>query len=195
LLTRLPLLVIVLCGVLVAGCTGGDKATPKVAATTAPTTASTTSADGTTAPGTVLKPGQRAVVRWRAGKAHDSVIGLTVTGVRRGSIADLSQYKLGQAARASTLYYVYSVVRNTGSGNLSGRRLPLYGKVSPHLVVPPVRFKLPFHRCDYQPLPAHFAKGARARVCMVMLAPRHGSISSVEWRSPRLPEPVSWRVR
>ncbi len=192
--TRLPLLAIVLSGVLVAGCTGGDKATPKAASTTPPTTASTTSTDGT-APGTVLKLGQRAVVRWRAGKAHDSVIALSVTGVRRGSIADLSQYKLGQAARASTLYYVYSVVRNTGSGNLSGRRLPLYGKVSPHLVVPPVRFKLPFHRCDYQPLPAHFAKGARARVCMVMLAPRHGSISSVEWRSPRLPEPVSWRVR
>ncbi|MDX6367079.1 MAG: hypothetical protein QOK30_2155, partial [Nocardioidaceae bacterium] len=176
-MTRLPLLALVLSGVLVAGCTGGSKATPKATATTPPTTASTTSADGTTVPGAVLKQGQRAVVRWRAGKAHDSVIGLTVTGVRRGSIADLSQYKLGRAARASTLYYVYSVVRNTGSGNLSGRRLPLYGKVSSHLVVPPVRFKLPFHRCDDRPLPAHFAKGARARVCMVMLAPRHGSIS------------------
>jgi hypothetical protein len=195
LLTRLPLLALVLSGVLVAGCTGGGKATPKATATIPPTTASTTSADRTTAPGTVLKPGQRAVVRWRAGKAHDSVIALTVTGVRRGSIADLGQYRLGRAARASTLYYVYSVVRNTGSGNLSGRRLPLFGKVSPRLVVPPVRFRLPFHRCDYQPLPVHFAKGARARVCMVMLAPRHGSVSSVEWRSPRLPQPVSWRVR
>jgi hypothetical protein len=194
LLTRLPLLALVLSGVLVAGCTGGDKATPKATATTPPTTASTTS-DGTTAAGLTLKVGQRAVVRWRAGTAHDSVVALTVTGVRRGSIADLSSYRLGRAARASTLYYVYSVVRNTGSGNLSGRRLPLYGKVSPHLVVPPVRFKLPFHRCDDRPLPAHFAKGARARVCMVMLAPRHGSISSVEWRSPRLPQPVSWSVR
>jgi hypothetical protein len=195
LLNRLPLLVLLLSGVLVAGCTGGDKATPKAATTPPPTAASTASPDGTTAPGTILKPGQRAVVRWRAGKAHDSVIALTVTGVRRGRVADLSSYKLGRAARASTLYYVSSVVRNTGSGNLSGRRLPLYGKVSRDLVVPPVRFKLPFHRCDYEPLPAHFAKGARARVCMVMLAPRHGSISAVEWRSPRLPQPVSWRVR
>jgi hypothetical protein len=193
LLSRLTLLTLVLPGLLVGGCSG-DKTPPRAAPTT-PSTTSTVTPDGTTATGTVLKLGQRAVVRWRAGKAHDSVIAVTVNRVRRGSVADLRLYKLGKAARASSLYYVFSVVRNTGSGNLSGRRLPLYGKVSAHLVVPPVRFRRPFHRCDYEPLPAHFATGARASVCMVMLAPRHGSISSVEWRSPRLPEPVSWRIR
>jgi hypothetical protein len=134
-------------------------------------------------------------VRWRAGKLHDSTVAITVTQVKRGAISDLKQFKLGSAAMASTVYYVTAVVRNIGTGNLSGRTLALFGKVSRHLVVQPVLFTLPFHRCDYRPLPPHFRKGAAAHVCMVMLVPKHGRVSAVEWRSPRLPEPVSWRIR
>jgi hypothetical protein len=193
-LTRLTLLPLLLSAVLVAGCSGDEK-TPKAAPSTPPTTVSTVSADGTALPGTVLRLGRRAVVRWRADKTHQSLLAVTVQAVKRGAISDLKQFKLGRAAMTSHLYYVSVLVRNTGSGNLSGKLLPLFGKVSAHLVVQPVRFTLPFPRCEYKPLPAHFKQGARAHVCMVMLAPRHGRISAIEWRSPRLPQPVSWRVR
>jgi hypothetical protein len=193
-LTRLTLLTLLVSAVLVAGCNGDEK-TPKAAPSTPPTTASTVSADGTATPGTVVRVGQRAVVRWRADKTSQSLLAVTVQSVKRGAIGDLKQFKLGRAVMASHVYYVSVLVKNTGTGNLSGKLLPLFGKVSAHLVVPPVRFTLPFPRCEYRPLPAHFKRGARAHVCMVMLAPKHGRISAIEWRSPRLPQPVSWRVR
>jgi hypothetical protein len=191
-LTRLPLLALLLAAALVASCSGGT--TPKAAPTT-PTTTSTVSPDGTTTPGTVMKLGQRAVVDWHGKKGHQSRSAVTVTSVKRGSITDLKQFRLTGPARSASVYYVSAAVRNLGTGNLSGRFLTLYGKVSAALVVQPVRFTLAFARCDYKPLPAHFTKGKRARVCMVMLAPRHGRISSIEWRGSGRRQPVSWRVR
>jgi hypothetical protein len=192
-LTRLPVLALLLAAALVAGCNGGT--TPTSAPTTPTTSSSTVSANGTTTPGTVVRLGQRAVVQWRGQRGHQSRAAVTVTAVKRGSIRDLKQFQLTRPARSSTVYYVSAAVRNLGPGNLSGRFLTLYGKVSARLVVQPVRFTLAFKRCDYQPLPAHFTKGKRARVCMVMLAPRHGRISSIEWRSSGRQLPVSWRAR
>jgi hypothetical protein len=193
---RHTVLVVLLTGALVAGCSG-DK--PTTSSASSPSTARTAAASkgpaATAKAGTVVKLGQPAVVRWHAGVAHDSLVAITVTGVKRGAIADLDQFALNRAAHTSNVYYVFVVVRNVGTGNLSKRHLSLYGKVTPHLVVPPVRFTLPFPRCDDRPLPAHFTRNARARVCLVMLAPRHGTISSVQWRSHRLPQPVSWRLR
>jgi hypothetical protein len=181
---RLPLLALLLAAALVAGCSGGAT-TPKASPTT-PTTSSTPSP---------VRLGQRAVVEWRGKPGHQSRAAITVTSVKRGSITDLKQFKLTGPARSSSVYYVSAAIRNLGPGNLSGRLLTLYGKVSSALVVQPVRFTTSFARCDYRPLPAHFTKGKRARVCMVMLAPRHGRISSIEWRGSGRRPPVTWRVR
>jgi hypothetical protein len=191
-LTRPVLLALLLAAALVAGCSGGT--TPKASPTT-PTTSSTVSPDGTTTPGTAIRLGQRAVVEWHGKSGHQSRAAVTVTSVKRGSITDLKQFKLTGPARSSSVYYVSAAVRNLGTGNLSGRLLTLYGKVSSTLVVQPVRFTTSFARCDYKPLPTHFTKGKRARVCMVMLAPRHGRISSIEWRGSSRMQPVTWRVR
>ena len=194
-MTRLPLLGLLLAAALVAGCNGDT--TPKAAPTTptTSTTSSTVTANGTTTPGTVVRLGQRAVVQWRGQKGHESRAAVTVTAAKRGSLTDLKQFKLTGPARSSTVYYVSAAVRNLGPGNLSGRFLTLYGKVSAALVVQPVRLTLAFKKCDYKPLPAHFTKGKRTRVCLVMLAPRHGRISSIEWRGSSRQQPVSWRVR
>ena len=175
---------LLLASALVAGCSSGGT-TPKASPTT-PTTSSTVSP---------VHLGQRAVVEWRGQPGHQSRAAVTVTSVKRGSIQDLKQFKLTGPARTSSVYYVSAAVRNLGPGNLSGRRLTLYGKVSSALVVQPVRFTTAFARCDYKPLPAHFTKGKRARVCMVMLAPKHGRISSIEWRGSGRQQLVSWRAR
>ena len=195
---RIPAVRLVLlaaCGVLLVGCS--DDATPKaqVSTTVVTTTPRTVAPDGTTVPGTVVALGQQAVVRWRADKAHDSVVTLTVTAAKRGKVKDLEQFSLNGAARSSSVYYVSVAVRNTGDGDLSGQTLTLYGKVSKDLVVPPVVLSSTFDRCGDQPLPAKFTTGAKAQVCILMLAPHHGSISEVQWRGPGNTEPIGWRVR
>ncbi len=159
-----------------------------------PTKDSSTLRNGTTSPGTELDIGRTAVVRYRANPRHDSRISLTVTKVREGKIKDLKRFNLNAPARRSTVYYVSARVRNTGTGDLSRQPITLYGKVSDKLVVPPVEFGTTFGRCDHEPLPEKFGKGDRARVCMVMLAPRHGKIREVHWR-PGKPEPIAWTVR
>lgn len=189
---RLPALLA--CAVLAAGCGGGGEATSQVTTTAADETSGTLSPNGTTTAGAVLRLGDKAVVRWRADKAHESRIGLTVNAARRGAVRDLKQFTLDRAARGSSVYYVSVDLVNLGRGDFSGQLLTLYGKVSAELVVPPVRFASSFDRCDYAPLPDTFRSGSKTHVCMVMLAPRHGRISAVQWRPAPTSEPISWRV-
>lgn len=178
-----------------AGCSSSQPDSSDVETPTPPAETSSTSEKGnTTPPGTDLRLGKTAVVRYKANARHDSRISLTVTTVRKGKIKHLSRFNPGAAASRSTVYYVSARVKNTGSGDLSGQPITLYGKVSDKLVVPPVTFGSTFRRCDYEPLPKEFGKGDRAGVCMVMLAPRHGKISEVQWRPDRS-EPIAWTVR
>lgn len=179
-------------GLLVAGCGGGgdDKADD------APqTSVSTTTEDGMTTPGTTVELGQPATVAYPA-KIPDrdpiSTIEVTVTGVKKGSVKDLSQFTLPDRAKNSGVYYVRADVQNVGDGNLSGRSLVLYGKASDTLVVPPVTFGSTFARCNYQPFGKNFTQGKKAKVCMVMLVPDKGTISEVQWRGPDNAEPISW---
>ena len=83
---------------------------------------------------------------------------------------------------------------NLGPDNLSGKKITLYGKVSDDLVVPPVVFGSSFPTCDYTPLPPKFKKNKTAKGCMVMLAPKHGKISEIQWRPADNSEPISWKV-
>lgn len=177
---------------LLSGCSSSQ---PETDDDTSPSpTKVSTSRHGTTSPGSELDIGETAVVRYRADRRHSSRISLTVTKVREGEIKDLTRFNLDTPARRSTVYYVSARVRSTGTGDLSRQPITLYGKVSDDLVVPPVEFGTTFGRCDHEPLPEKFGNGDRARVCMVMLAPRHGKILEVHWR-PGKPEPIAWKVR
>jgi hypothetical protein len=173
-----------------AGCGGGDDADDS-----ATTSAATTADDGTTAPGTVLDMREPATVAFPA-KVPDrdpiSTIEVAVTGVKKGSVKDLSQFNLPDRAENAGVYYVRANVTNVGDGNLAGRSLVLYGKASDTLVVPPVTFGSTFPRCNYQPFGKGFTEGKSARVCMVMLVPDKGTISEIQWRGPDNAEPISW---
>jgi len=173
-----------------AGCGGGDDDTEP-----APTTAATTNADGTTVAGTELKIGDKAVVPFDADKEDSSQIKLVVSKVDKGKVADLERFDLDDKAKKSTVYYVHTVVKNLGPEPLSGKQVTLYGKVSEDQVVPPVIFGSTFPLCDYEPLPKKFTKGKVAKGCQVMLAPKHGKISEVQWRPVDNSEPISWTVK
>jgi hypothetical protein len=173
-----------------AGCGGGaDDSEPT------PTSQATTAADGTTLPGTELKIGDSALVPFDADKEKSPQIKLVVTKVDKGKTSDLDQFDLDQAEAKSTVYYVHTSVKNQGPGSLSGKTVTLYGKISDTKVVPPVTFGSTFAPCDFQPLPKKFKEGKVAKGCQVMLAPKHGKISEVQWRPTDDSAAISWTVK
>lgn len=163
------------------------------ASTSSPTTPQVE--EGVTPPGTNLTLDQPAVVRFTANPRHDALIKLTVSKVERGKIKDLSQFRLRDKDRRSSVYYVSASVKNLGEGDLGGQPLTLYGKVSVNRVVPPVIFGSRFRRCDYQPLPAKFGPGKKVDMCIVMLARHHGEVSAVQWRPADNSDPITWNAR
>jgi hypothetical protein len=162
-----PIAVLALAGAMLVGCGGHDGDTSE------PTATATTADDGTTLPGTELS------------------LSVAVNSVKQGKIKDLSQFDLSPADKASTLYYVKAVVTNEGRADLAGEFVPLYGKVSDSLIVQPVVFGSTFKACNYQPLPKKFVKGKKAPLCVVLLVPKHGTVSAIEWRGDD-EAPISW---
>lgn len=190
-----PLLAAVAVGVLTtSGCTDSSSDSSDEMPTSASRSA-TTLDDGTTAPGTELRLGKTATVRYTANPKHASLIELKVKSVKRGKIKDLEDFDVSGAAKKSNVYYVKASVKNVGKGDLSGQMLTLYGQVSEDLVVQPVEFGSTFKRCDYDPLPKKFEKSKQAKVCLVFLSPKEGKISEVQWRPADNSGPVSWSTR
>lgn len=198
------LVVTAVCAIALTGCTPGDADNDA----TNPTDSTSSSVDSTrgsttpppvderaTAPGTKLKLAESAVVRFAANPKHDSLIKLTVTDVEQGKIKDLAQFRLDDETKRSNVYYVSATVKKVGKADLGGQPISLYGQVSEDLVVPPVVFGSTFKRCNYQPLPEKFDRGERADVCIVLLAPGHGEVTSVQWRAADNSDPIIWKVR
>jgi hypothetical protein len=171
------------------GCSGDSG---KSDDSTSSTNTATTLENGNTRPGTELSLRDAAVVRYKANAKHTSVIKLVVSKIKKGSIKDLREFNLSEAARKSNVYYISTTVKNVGGGDLSGQPLTLYGKVSESLVVPPVVLRSSYKKCNYQPLPPNFKKNKKVNVCLVMLAPKKGKISEVQWRPADNSEPISW---
>jgi hypothetical protein len=182
----------VVCVVLLAAACGssGGASKPTVSAPTS--TKPTANPDGTTLMGTTLAVGKRATVRYRVNPNRDSVLAIRVVRVRRGRLRDLRGFTLGPRARSSSVYYAWVKVRNVGTGDLGGRRLSLYAKVTDSLVVPPVSFGSAFPRCRDPHFHRPFRKNARATLCMVFLAPHHGKVTQVQWRVPSSPNAIAW---
>ena len=181
------------------GCSGdsGGGSTGRDDASSGTPSDATTSAveEGTTPPGTELRVGASAWVRFSPTPTVSSLLRLAVRGIDKGRIGDLDEFDLGPAARRSNVYYVTARVKKLSGDDVGGRPLALYGKVSDDLVVPPVQFESPFSRCNTAPLPKPFREGSATRLCFVFLAPRHGRVSEVQWRPADNAEPITWAAR
>lgn len=173
------------------GCSGDDDSD---ASDVTPTSTGPSVPEGITPPGETLQIGKPATVVFKGNPKHTSRINLRVTKVRKGSIKDLDQFTLKPETRRSSVYYVDAAVKNVGGGDLSGQSLTLYGKVSDQLVVQPAVFGSPFAKCNYHPFPKKFTKNSATKVCLVLFAPRSGTISEVQWRGADS-EPIAWVLR
>jgi hypothetical protein len=182
---------------LLAGCSDGDdsaadRPTPTPRATASPSSASPS--DPATDRQTRLRLGQRASVVYHPEKSQSRRYRVRVLNVRRGLMSDLDLFRLTDRTRRSTLYYSDVRATNIGRRNAGGTALRLFGLDARGVVLPPVRVRGPYPRCDTRGLPERFGPGDSLRTCLVYLAPRHGRLRAVQVRYGRWDGLVSWQV-
>jgi hypothetical protein len=193
-----------------AGCGGGDGDgdTPGPTGSTSSGTPSgspseTTSADEAygveipagvtvTEPGSVLAFGDRATIAWSPRQGLVGALLLRVNKVRKGTIKDFSGFVIGDDVKASTPYYVDVAVKNVGLTDLSGIMAPLYLVDQTNTLYGPNKFESTFAPCAAKPLPQKFVTGKIAQVCLVYLAPHHGTFEAVSFRPSQEFNPITW---
>jgi hypothetical protein len=143
--------------------------------------------------GTHLSVGDQAVVAYEPRQDEVGVLDLTVTKLERTTTKKtLSAWQLTDAQQKSTPYFVHVSVKNVGESDLGGRRVPLYAVNEDNLLLESTPFASSFEACPSTALPAKFGPGAAADVCLVYLAPDHGSLEAVSFRPEETFDPIYW---
>ncbi|MEU8628671.1 hypothetical protein [Streptomyces sp. NPDC048669] len=118
----------------------------------------------TTAPGTKLKIGDKAVLPFKYGTDKKGTIAVTVTAIEKGAEADMAGF--GAKAKGMTPYYIRMKVENVGGTDLAYSSLKLRGELEgggPTGIV--LIGDLP-GKCDNDTAPRDFTtKGASYETC------------------------------
>ena len=179
------------CGLLLAGCTGGPGADSD------PTVSSPVPVpEGVelTDPGSTLEVGDAATAPYVAGPARASLVAVRITDIVRGRQADLRAFSLTPAAARSTPWYVHTVVRVVGAGRLGRAPVPLYGYDSESTYFPPADIRGGLGVCPSRQPPADFGPGDTLRTCLVLFVPPPARLVAVQLRGQPDAEPISWSV-
>ncbi|MDF1603838.1 hypothetical protein [Nocardioides sp. YIM 152315] len=143
--------------------------------------------------GTHLEVGDQGVVAWEPRQDEVGVLDLTVTEIERTTTRKtLSAWQLSKEQEASTPYFVHVTVENVGDTDLGGRRVPLYVVNEENLLLESTPFASSFTPCPSTPLPSKFGPGAHEDVCLVYLAPDHGTLEAVSFRPDESFDPIIW---
>lgn len=198
--------VLLTASLVLAGCGGGDDngGTPGPSGSTSSGTPSeATSTDAgygveipagvtVTEPGSTLAFGDPATIAWTPRQGLIGALLLKVTKVRKGTIKDFSGFVIGDDVKASTPYYVDVTVKNVGPADLSGVMTPLYLVDQTNTLYEQNKFESTFAPCSAKPLPEKFVTGKIAQVCLVYLAPNHGTFEAVSFRPSQEFNPITW---
>lgn len=144
-----------------------------------------------TAPGTDLKFGEKAVVAYEPNDKRNSVLELTVTGARRGDIADLASYTMDAETKKSAPYYVDVTVTNVGRGDVGRTAIPLLGMYDDFLLQA-WGFTNTFKPCPSRPLPQSFAPADTTKACLMFLVPNGGELEGLSFRPSQKFAPIEW---
>lgn len=201
--TRVPLLsCLAALALLASACGGSDPGAGSSAASDPPSSAAPSSPSSSpskgptvTPPGSMLSFGDPATVAFTANPKRASDLSLAVTKVVKGRIADLSDYRLDAATKASTPYYVSVTVRNVGDGDLGRTAIPLWGLSSTDILIGASGFTNRFTRCPSRALPRSFAGGAETDTCLMYLMPRGATLEGVSYRPLKSDQPIVWKGR
>jgi hypothetical protein len=199
---RTGLLALALAGTLaVAGCSGSDSAgSDGGSSSTAPTGSSSASPylevpDGVelTAPGSHLEVGDTATVAWQPRQNLIGALEITVTSLEQTTIKkSFGAWQLSQQAQKSTPFFVHATVQNVGDTDLGGRDVPLYVVNDQNVLLESTPFASAFSACPSTPLPDKFKPGSKEDVCLVYLAPDHGTLEAVSFRPEETFDPIIW---
>ncbi len=190
-------------GLTLAGCSSGDdepsadvsaSASDSGSPTESPT-ADVTVPEGVavTAQGTDLSFGDSAVVAFEPDQKVSSLLELTVTKAREGSLDDFKGFVLDdEYKRKANYFYVDVTVKNVGEGDVGGAPVPLWGVNADNTLLPPVNFTTEFKKCPSAPLPKKFGPGDSVDTCLVYLSPDNGTLESMSFRPDQAFDPIEW---
>lgn len=146
-----------------------------------------------TPPGTHLEVGDRGVVAWEPDQKTIGALDIKVTSLERTTTkAAFGAWQLSDQQKASTPYFVRAKVRNVGDSNLGGQRVPLYVVNDQNVLLESTPFASSFKPCPSTALPDKFKPGTKTSVCLVYLAPDHGSLEAVSFRPVETFDPIIW---
>jgi hypothetical protein len=145
-----------------------------------------------TDPGTGLKVGERGTVAWRLDKKKIGALNITVTKIEKVSLAEFVGWRLDEASRNSTPYFVRVKLRNVGRSDLAGRSVPLYAVDKTNTLIQASSFQSSFRPCPSTPLPKKFVRDKSAQVCLVYLVPKKGTLTAISFRPSNDFNPVTW---
>jgi hypothetical protein len=146
-----------------------------------------------TAQGSDLEFGDSAVVAFEPDQKRGTLLQLTVTGAREGSIDDFKGFILDDKyKREANYYYVDVSVENVGEGDVGGAPVPLWGVNGENTLLPPVNFTTEFKKCASTPLPKKFEPGDSLDTCLVYLSPDKGSLEALSFRPDQAFDPIEW---
>jgi len=146
-----------------------------------------------TTPGTALRLGQSATVAWQPTQRLTGVLDVTVTALHSTSFdQSFKGWQLDAATKANAPFFVDATVRNAGSSDLGGQRVPLYGAAASGALVEASSFASDFKPCGPSVLPTPFPAGASTQVCLVYLVPQAGVLDGVTFRPTESFQPITW---
>jgi hypothetical protein len=142
--------------------------------------------------GTALTLGNAATVSWRPDQHLVGVMKVAVDRLEKVPASEFRDWRLDDATRRSTPYFVRAEVKNVGTTDLSGVRVPLYLLDGRDTLLQPSTFRASFPPCPSTPLPARFTSGAKASVCLVYFAPDHGTLTAISFRPTEDFDAITW---
>ncbi|MCW2765025.1 MAG: hypothetical protein JWO11_984 [Nocardioides sp.] len=188
---------------LLAGCSssGDSKGNPTPSTSTSGGQSATGSSTPPAPPGVELTPqgtqlalGDDAVVAWQPTKNTPvGVLDIKVTRLERTTFKQsFVGWKLNDATKKSTPYFVYVTVGNVGETQLGGRPVPLYIVDGTNTLIEPSSFASKFGPCPSTPFPKQFGPGDNTLACLVFLAPDKGKLTAVSFRPTEEFTPIVW---
>lgn len=144
--------------------------------------------------GATLTEGKPASVVYQVGDKAASVITVTVSSVRKGSIKkDFTFFSLDEATKSSSPFYVDVTVKNEGPAGLGGAALPIFAHDSSNTNLPANDIVGTFRPCSNSTLPQSFLPGATAKLCLVYLVPKGRALQSVDLQTGSTKDAITWR--
>jgi hypothetical protein len=143
--------------------------------------------------GTTLTEGKPASVVYQVADKAASVITVTVSAVRKGSIKrDFAFFSLDAESKASSPFYVDLTVKNEGPAGLGGAALPIFAHDSSNTNLPANQIVGSFKPCSNSTLPKSFLPGATAKLCLVYLVPKGKALVSVDLQTGSAKDAITW---